>query len=314
MKKTLFTLALGIAMMIGVKAQTNPNVSLYDIQYTTTTPYNSPYINQTVNTGGIITAVNNYGFYLQTSNASKWAGLNVYQPSPPSMKIGDSVTFTGLVTEYYNETEMEKISNFVVIDTGLQVLTPPTLVAFNTIQNEQYEGLLVKVNNVTDLRYNVSQAWYVFYDSTITAGINSEDTIDNNLYTYTFTQNKRYNITGVIHFEYANWIEPRNQKDIDSINVTAAGINKYQNNFSDVNMYPNPTNGVFTVSVSVLAGEKNTDIVLTDLAGRIIYKEKMDTQTGSGSLQINTSGFEKGTYFIQIHNAQSNAVKKLIVQ
>jgi hypothetical protein len=167
---------------------------------------------------------------------------------------------------------------------------------------------LVKVKDVTDVRYNSAQAWYVFSDST--GGI---DTVDNNSYTYSYTQGKKYNITGVVHFEYANWIEPRSISDIDSVNVTA-GINSYQNDFANLNIYPNPNNGTFTVSVKVTEDMKNTDVILTDLAGRLIHKEQFDILSGTGSLQINTKGIEKGTYFLEISSSKARTVRKVIVQ
>jgi hypothetical protein len=173
--------------------------------------------------------------------------------------------------------------------------------------------MLIKANGVKDVRYNATAAWYVFSDSTLTAGLASEDTVDNIIYTYGYTQGKRYNITGVIHFEYANWIEPRNINDIDSINVIQ-GIKTIENNYTDVAVYPNPNNGAFTVSVNVLADEKNTNFILTDLTGRVIYKEQLDTHAGLNAYQINTSNIAKGTYFFEISNAQAKTVKKIIVQ
>jgi len=297
---------------------TATNVSLYQVQYsvpTGTLAANSPYMNQYVTTGGIITATYSSGYYVQTSHATSWAAANVYDFNH-TPAVGDSVTFSGEVIEFYNETEIQNIDNFTIVSHNNQANTPPTIVAFggaNTIQNEKNEGMLVKVRDVTDVRYNTAAAWYVFSDSTMTLGVNSEDTVDNIIYTYTFTQSKKYNITGTVHFEYAMWIEPRNQMDIDSIDVTA-GIKNYNNSSADVNVYPNPNNGVFTISVNVLTNENTANVVLTDMTGRVVYKEQMDTHTGTGSLPVNTSNLEKGTYFIQISNSQSSSVKKVIVQ
>ena len=87
-----------------------------------------------------------------------------------------------------------------------------------------------------------------------------------------------------------------------------------QNNYADVVVYPNPNNGAFSVSVNVLADEKNTSFILTDLAGRVIYKEQLDTHAGLNAYQINTGNIAKGTYFFEISNAQAKTVKKIIVQ
>jgi hypothetical protein len=297
---------------------TTPNVSLYGVQYTTATPANSPYMNQYVATGGIVTAVYNgstgtqSGYYVQSSYANQWAAVNVYDYNH-AVSVGDSILFSGQVQEYYNETEIANVAGFTKVSSNNQVRTPTTLVAFNTIQNEKYEGMLIKVNGVTDVRYNTAAAWYVFSDSTMTAGVASEDTVDNIILTYGYTQGKKYNITGVVHFEYANWIEPRTVADIDSL-LSPLGIKNIENNYTDVSVYPNPNNGVFTVSVNTLADEKNTNFILTDLAGRVIYKEQLDTHAGLNAYQINTSNIAKGTYFFEISNSQARTVKKIIVQ
>ncbi len=287
--------------------------SLYNIQFTAATPANSPFMNEYVTTGGIVTAVYNgstgtqSGYYVQTTGAKAWAAANIYDYSH-IVSMGDSITFSGLVQEYYNETEIANIGNFTKVSSG-NPIPAATLVGLNTIQNEQYEGMLIKVKDVNDVRYNAAQAWYVFADST--GGI---DTVDNVIFTYNYTQGKKYNITGVVHFEYANWIEPRNIGDIDSINVTAAGIKEYQNDFANMNIYPNPNNGMFTVSFDVLGDERTMDVILTDITGRIIYKKELDTHTGASTLQMNTSSFDKGTYFLEIGNTQSRSVRKVIVQ
>jgi predicted extracellular nuclease len=292
-----------------------PNVSLWDIQYSTVDSCgavpNSAYMNKFVSTGGIITGTDYKGYWVQTSHATEWAALfvydKIYHPA-----VGDSVILSGQVTEYYNETELKTITNLTVVDTGNQALTPPTIVALDSIQKRKYQGLLVKVKDAWCVGYNSAQAWYVFADSTLTNSKPSEDTVDNDAYTYKFTQWKKYNITGCIQFEYANWIEPRGIYDIDSLNNTS--IKDYQNDFSGVIAYPNPNNGEFTLIVTTAADAKNTQIRLLDLTGRLIYKEQLDINSGTSTLPVNINNLEKGTYILELINAQSIKCNKVIVQ
>jgi len=320
MKTKLFTLLLASILTFGAKAQlyTYPNVSLWNIQYSTVDSVgalpNSTYMNQFVNTGGIVTAVYGYGYYVQTSHATEWAAINVYD-NTNAPQVGDSVTFSGEVIEYYNETEMQTITNFVTVSNGNQALTPPTVVGLDSIQKRKYQGMLVKVKDATAKRFNKAQVWWVFNDSTITKKKISEDTIDNIIMTTQgYTPGKNYNITGVVHLEYANWIEPRNINDIDSINVTNVGIKEYESNFANANLYPNPNNGVFTVSVSSIAEQKNTQVALIDITGRIILRKMVDLYAGTNSLPFNVTNIKKGTYFLQINNPESTSVKKVVVE
>jgi hypothetical protein len=285
--------------------------SLYNIQHTTAVSGNSNFMNEFVTTGGIVTAVylggtppTQSGYYVQTTGATSWAAVNVYDFND-TVSIGDSIHFSGQVIEYFNETEMQQINNFTRGSKGNKIT--PTVVGFNTIQNEMYEGMLVKVKDVTEVRYNAAAAWYVFSDSTSTI-----DTVDNICYTYAYTHNKKYTITGVVHYEYENWLEPRNQSDIDSI--VPAGIENYQSSFTDLNIYPNPNNGAFTVSVTVTGDAKNTDVSLTDLEGRLIYKEERAPSSGTTSFQVKTAGLDKGIYLLELNNSEGRTVKKVIVQ
>jgi hypothetical protein len=287
--------------------------TLYNIQYTTATPANSPFMNKYVTTGGIVTAVYNSGtpptqsgYYIESKGATAWSAVNVYDYSHP-VAMGDSISFSGQVQEYYNETEIANVVNFTKVSSG-NALPAPVIVGFDKIQNEKYEGMLVKIKDATEVRYNAPAAWYVFADST--AGI---DTVDNVIYTYNYTQSKKYTITGVVHFEYANWIEPRNINDIDSINVTS-GIAEYKKDLADMNIYPNPNNGLFTVSVTAQGEEPNMTMTLCDLTGRVVYSEQRSSHPGTSSWPVNTNGLEKGIYLLELSNSQYKTVKKVIVQ
>jgi len=290
---------------------TVPPVSLYNIQYTLATPANSPYMNQYVTTSGIVTAVYNgstgtqSGYYVQTTGATSWAAANIYDYGH-IVNIGDSVVFTALVTEYYNETELQNVVNFTKVSSGNPV-PAPTIVDMTTIQGEKYEGMLVKVNNTSCVRYNTAQAWYVFNDAT--TGI---DTVDNIIYTYSYTIGKKYDITGVVHFEYANWIEPRFIADVDSIHVSS-GIQEI-NNFTGFSAYPNPNNGSFNVVLTADKTEQNSTIVLRDLSGRIIYQEQRDANQGENTWQINIAGLAKGFYILEVSNTEAKAVQKITVE
>ncbi len=288
--------------------------TLYAIQYTTAVPANSPFMNEYVTTGGIVTAVYNgstgtqSGYYVQTTNAHAWAAVNVYDYNH-IVTMGDSITFSGQVIEYYNETEMQNIDNFKIVSSG-NPIPAVTVVGFNNIQNEEWEGMLIKAKDIKEVRYNTAQAWYVFGDST---SVGAEDTVDNVIYTYAYTQSKKYTITGVIHFEYANWIEPRNINDVDSVDVFD-GIQNFQNNFSDLNVYPNPTTGSFTVAVTTLDAADKMDIILSDLTGRVIYREQVAAQSGKGTYDVNAAGLANGTYLLELSSGQSKSVSKVVVQ
>lgn len=146
MKKIL--LLIGILIPSFLLAQT----SIYDIQFTEDAgsdgwSYPSAYNGQIVTTGGIVTA-NNYSggrYFIECSNGGAWNGLFVYD-NYYSPNIGDSILITGTIVEYQGYTELKDITSYSVKSTGND-LPPAIVVPSNEIGWEQYEGLLVQVNN-----------------------------------------------------------------------------------------------------------------------------------------------------------------------
>jgi hypothetical protein len=55
-------------------------------------------------------------------------------------------------------------------------------------------------------------------------------------------------------------------------------------------------------------------LTLTDITGRVIYKEQVDIHAGTATLHVNASNLAKGAYFLQLSNTQSSTVKKLIIE
>lgn len=73
-----------------------------------------------------------------------------------------------------------------------------------------------------------------------------------------------------------------------------------------LSVYPNPAGE--SVTVSGLPG--GALLTIMNLNGQIVYRQ----QTDDGSIQINTTNFPQGIYFISIQNGDSREVKKLIIQ
>jgi hypothetical protein len=78
-------------------------------------------------------------------------------------------------------------------------------------------------------------------------------------------------------------------------------------NPSQFNVYPNPTNGVFTIELD--ASEKY-DVTVNNVLGQIVYT----TSTTSMNTTIDLSSFEKGIYTIELKNNRSTYTEKLIVE
>ena len=138
---------------------TNPELTIYDIQFNNSVPgaacYDSPYLGQTVPITGTVTAIEqgaNPNYYIQDCAYPLWNGIYVYD-NTHTLSLGQNVTVTGTVSEYFGMTELGSVSNLVINSSGAAICT--TTVTSDDIPpacdpgSEVYEGMLVRLDNVT---------------------------------------------------------------------------------------------------------------------------------------------------------------------
>jgi PKD repeat protein len=80
---------------------------------------------------------------------------------------------------------------------------------------------------------------------------------------------------------------------------------------SGVAIFPNPSNGSFTVQFNDNFGE--TNVLVVNLLNEIVYENR--TETGFGkSLFIDLGEYAEGIYFVKMKNEQADVVRKIIVR
>ena len=84
-----------------------------------------------------------------------------------------------------------------------------------------------------------------------------------------------------------------------------ASLNEFSTN--NVKLYPNPTNGLFTVDVS-FSGSKT--IRVTDLTGKVIK----EVSTSNDSVQFNQNDVSSGVYLVAVITEVGTITKKLIIE
>lgn len=189
-------------------------VSIYDIQYTTDPSGNSPYAGMMVSTSGIVTAVQSTGYYIQNGTGA-WNGIFVYDAvNVPAM--GDEISITGNVSEYFGLTEITTVSSYTLISIGNTLPTPIVLTTSELSSTEAYEGVLVKIENAeyVTLANNYNE-WYVNDGS-------GDCQIDDAIYNYApfAVLGNSYNITGVVNYSFSAFeLNPRSVDDIEDVTV-----------------------------------------------------------------------------------------------
>jgi hypothetical protein len=95
---------------------------------------------------GVVTGISSQGAWVQDpTTGPMYSGVKVYTGVAPGVVRGDRVEVEGTVLEYFGDTE---IDDALITRTGAGVVTPAA-VTVATALTEPYEGVLVRLTDVT---------------------------------------------------------------------------------------------------------------------------------------------------------------------
>lgn len=266
-------------------------VSVYDIQYTLAGNGNSPWMDSTVTTGGIVSAVRPDGRYYIQSGAGAWTGVYVYD-NVNTVALGDSVTFQCVITEFNNLTELTSISNFTKVTISNTVVTNAT--TSGTAQTENYEGVLLQYPVI-----NCTVATNGFGDWIINDG-SGDCTVGSFMLAtdYMAIVGGPYDVTGILDFAFGNYtLQPRMLADI----VTSVGINETA--LLETSVYPNPANEFVNIEAPA-----NSTVTILSIEGKVV----INATTNNTVEMIDVSSLESGSYIVSISNNNAFSTQILI--
>ncbi len=199
----------------------NPNLSIFDIQYTTDPSGNSPYSGQNITVSGVVTGVvrvgNSKGMYFIQDGTGPWNGVYCYDRDRFPDE-GDSVLVSGTVIEYFGLTEISPVSGYQLLKKGARVPDPvilPTDSMYTANPNaEAYEGVLVATNKVSVTSLPNS---YYEWDVNDGSGPCTMDDFLDSLSHMGYTPvigDSLIRVQGILHASFGWKIEPRFPRDI----------------------------------------------------------------------------------------------------
>lgn len=96
------------------------------------------------------------------------------------------------------------------------------------------------------------------------------------------------------------------------INVTPVGIGENQFSFDVSTIYPNPTDGLAAIDITV-SEAMPLQYQLMDMRGRILEEHSTAINKGSSTINIDVRNYESGVYFYRLMLGEKIVTKKLIV-
>jgi hypothetical protein len=186
-----------------------------------------------------------------------WSGVSVYN-TPDTAQVGDSVTISGVVTEYYNETEITPVASMTKYGPGTmfapQIITCATLGMDScSAAAEPYEGVLIQINNITlvDTLPRPDNGEFLGIDGSGDTCVVSNDMSSGGADSCVFLVGQTYgHIRGIGRYTYGRYrIMPRFSSDLYIVPSICTGGNIFDVEFASevgtdtADCWPSPDSG-----------------------------------------------------------------------
>jgi DNA/RNA endonuclease YhcR with UshA esterase domain len=313
------------------------NLTIAFIQQTPWPSGNTLYEGCDVTLTGIVTAdtaqYNSvYSSYAFQDGTGQWNGLVFDTEDMVELTRGDEVSVTGLVTDYDPDWAFQFNGNTRLIDSDVTVLSSgndipaPTIASCRDLSQtgeevESYEGVLVKINNVTISSVNQ-------YDWSVTDATGSETLIDDDMATMAANnfmsdleggQELDY-VMGIFNFSFGTYkLQIRDLADLgqmvgidDDVQVNPYEYVLHEN-------FPNPFNPETQIRFSV-GGQENVKLIIYDVMGRQVRTLVNGESFRPGFHVVNWDGLDNaghkvasGMYIYRIKAGDFIADKKMLL-
>ena len=194
--------------------------SIYDIQYSNNAGsadedcYPSSLSGQNVSVTGVVSLVKDFSsypnFFIQDNTSSDWGGVYVYVQESDALSVGDEVSFTAEVDEYFGVTELKNVSNLQLLSSSNDVNSVTISsgeLGLNCGDGEKYEGMMIDLSNLTVESIDSQYGSVYVNDGSGTAKIDD--------YFFNFDQGEWPDLSvgdtinsvmGVVHYYYGEYV------------------------------------------------------------------------------------------------------------
>jgi hypothetical protein len=285
-----------------------------------------------------------------------WSGIQIFGIQAEALQRGIIVGVTGIVNETFAVTRLGTLEQgvsvtvFPIVDS---VQVEPTLISTSdiasatsgTLPTESYEGVLVRIENVTVLDANAdgnvdgpdegtggSRNYgeiYITDESNVQMRLELQDGTHDyhnfwdaaleNSGTRIETGHTFESITGILFYSFSNYkLVPRKNDDFVGHVTDVENVILIPEEYSLSQNYPNPFNPTTTINYSIpkLASNFSSRVVLKiyDLLGREVKTLVNEVkQPGSYQVQFDAGELTSGIYFYTLSAGDFFQTKKLIL-
>ncbi|MCD4818422.1 MAG: lamin tail domain-containing protein [Candidatus Cloacimonetes bacterium] len=185
--------------------------TIYEIQYSETGE--SPLNGELIRTTGVVTAVFYNSFYIQDGTGA-WNGICVYPQAEQDIVVGDLIQLHGTVDEYNGKTEL--VDYMIEENFGQTTIPEPvTILSGDMATEEMYEGVLVRIYDVTVTNADMGYGEWEIDDLIDSSGPCVVDDLGEYEY-IPMMDDVIFSVTGVVDYTFETYkLEPRTDEDIN---------------------------------------------------------------------------------------------------
>ncbi|MEO0404053.1 MAG: phospholipase D-like domain-containing protein, partial [Bacteroidota bacterium] len=147
------------------------------------------------------------GYHIQDGNG-QFSGIYVFD-TDYTPELGDEITITAEVEEFYSLTELKNVSAYNV-NSSANPLPDPIQLSTDEAGSEAYESVLIKVVEAECTNNNLGFGEFELNDGS------GPIAVDDFFYLFTANQGSSYTVTGPLYYSFGTYkIVPRNAEDIE---------------------------------------------------------------------------------------------------
>ncbi len=190
----------------------------------------------------------------------------------------------------------------------------------DTIYVEIVENIMMDAGNDTIICKDesfVTQPNIAFADSLIWSTSGDGFFNDSSLEHAIYTPGPDDIINGSVELSlFAQAIMPCLGNDSDALTLTidaCTGFNEQLANSIGLEIFPNPSSGIFNIEVSA-QNNQPFHLMVLNLKGQELFSAKLNAESGTYSNQLDFSYYPKGIYYVVVKTNENVVTKKLVVE
>jgi len=166
-----------------------------------------------------------------------------------------------------------------------------------------------------DQTFTVTTATAFHYSSLLWTTSGTGTFSDNGLLTPTYYPGEEDIASGEVKLTLTAYpIETCEDEASDEMMLTMSeeGINDLALVNLIIEIYPNPSEGEFTLAISKI--DRELEFSISSYDGKLLYEDMIDSEQTKYSKAIDISAFQSGTYFLRITDGRSLRVEKIVLK